>query len=109
MDVYSKCLDIIKDKSNLTYIELDIKWLTFKNKYPQLYTMLTIEDTIDLKMLKFMCDMSEKQKKLNKEEIIENEFEVGDVLANKFLYNKFPEPNNEQKESIKENLRKKLS
>ena len=66
-------------------------------------------DTVDLKLLKFLCDAAEKQKNLSKEEQLENDFEVGEKLAKKFIYDKFPEPSNEQKEFIKESLRKKIN
>jgi hypothetical protein len=71
--------------------------------------MLTISDIIDLTLLKFLCDAAEKQKNLSKENQLENDFEVGDKLAQKYIYDKFPEPTNEQKEFIKESLRKKIS
>ena len=80
-----------------------------KKKFPQLYEMLTISDTIDLTLLKFLCDAAEKQKNLSKENQLENDFEVGEKLAQKYIYDKFPEPTNEQKEFIKESLRKKIS
>lgn len=109
MDIYNQCLDIINDKNQLNYQDLNTKWKTFKEKYPQLYNMLTIESTIDLNMLKFMCEMCEKNMKSTKEEQLENEFMVGDVLAKKYLYNKFNEPTSEHKELIKKSLREKLN
>jgi len=109
MNVYDKCLNIIKDKDKLTYLELNEKWDSFKTQYPQLYNMLTIDSNIDLNMLKFMCEMSEKQTN-NKEENLNIEIEIGDRLANKYLYNdKFKEPTNEQKEFIKNSLKRKLN
>ena len=71
--------------------------------------MLTLSNNIDLNMLKYLCDVADKQNKLSDNEQIENEFEVGDNLAKKFLYNQFPEPSDRQKENIKEQLRKKLN
>ena len=50
-----------------------------------------------------------KQKNLSKEAQLENDFEVGEKLAQKYIYDKFPEPSNEQKEFIKESLRKKIN
>ena len=108
-NTYNECIDIIEDKKKLNHTELLSKWENFKNKFPQLYEMLTISDTVDLTLLKFFCDSAEKQLKLSKEEQLENDFEIGDKLAQKYIYDKFPEPSNQQKEFIKESLRKKIN
>jgi len=109
MSTYDQCLIIINDKKKLSYLELNDKWAKFKEKYPQLYNMLTITEIIDFKMLEFMCNMSEKQTELSKEDQLESDFVVGDMLAKKYIYNDIQEPTNEQKEFIKESLRKKLN
>lgn len=108
-NTYNECINIIEDKKKLNHNELTEKWDNFKKKFPQLYQMLTITDTVDLNMLKFFCDTAEKQQMLSKEEQLENEFEIGDTLAKKYIYDKFPEPSQQQKEYIKETLRKKLN
>lgn len=108
-NTYNECLSIINDKKMLNHSDLATKWENFKTKFPQLYEMLTISDNIDLRLLKFLCDSAEKQNKLtNKEERLENDFEVGDQLARNFVYDKFPEPSDSQKEFIKETLRTKI-
>ena len=109
INTYNECINIIEDKKKLNHAELLSKWESFKNKFPQLYQMLTISDTIDLTLLKFLCDAAEKQKNLSKKDQLENDFEVGEKLAQKYIYDKFPEPTNEQKEFIKESLRKKIN
>lgn len=108
-NTYNECINIIEDKKKLNHTELLSKWENFKKKFPQLYQMLTISDTVDLKLLKFLCDSAEKQRLLSKEEQLENDFEVGEKLAQKYIYDKFPEPTNQQKEFIKESLRKKIN
>jgi len=108
-NTYNECINIIEDKKKLNHAELLSKWESFKNRFPQLYQMLTISDTVDLKLLKFLCDAAEKQKNLSKKDQLENDFEVGEKLAQKYIYDKFPEPTNEQKEFIKESLRKKIN
>ena len=108
-NTYYECINIIEDKKKLNHAELLSKWESFKNRFPQFYQMLTISDTVDLKLLKFLCDAAEKQKNLSKEDQLENDFEVGEKLAQKYIYDKFPEPSNEQKEFIKESLRKKIN
>ena len=105
---YNDCLSILEDKKKLNHSALQNKWDIFKQRYPKLYDMLTISNNIDLNMLKYLCDAADKQNKLNESEKIENEFEVGDNLAKKFIYDKFYEPSKKQKEIIKETLRKKL-
>lgn len=106
---YEKCINIIKDKKTLNHNDLKTKWENFKTKYPRLYEMLTITDNIDLKLLKFLCESAQTQLEKTKEEQLETDFEIGDKLAKKFIYEKFPEPSNQQKEFIKETLRKKLN
>ena len=108
-NTYDECINIIEDKKKLNHNQLLNKWESFKKKFPQLYQMLTISDTVDLTLLKYLCDSAEKQKELSKQEQIENEFEVGEKLAQKYIYDKFPEPTNQQKEFIKESLRKKIN
>uniref|UniRef100_A0A6C0LDD9 Uncharacterized protein n=1 Tax=viral metagenome TaxID=1070528 RepID=A0A6C0LDD9_9ZZZZ len=107
-NTYHECINIIEDKKNLNHSELLSKWESFKKKFPRLYEMLIITDTVDLTLLKFLCDSAEKQKKLSEDEKLENDFEIGEKLAHRYIYDKFPEPTNEQKEFIKESLRKKI-
>ena len=105
---YDECLSILEDKKKLSHLDLITKWDLFKNKYPILYNMLTINNDIDLNMLKYLCNAADEQNKLDENEKTDHEFEVGDSLAKKFIYNKFPEPSQKQKQIIKETLRKKL-
>lgn len=108
-NTYNECLTIINDKKTLSHKDLAKKWETFKNKFPQLYEMLTISDNIDLRLLEFLCQTAEKQNKLtNREQRLENDFQVGEQLAKNFVYDKFPEPSNNQKEYIKETIRTKI-
>lgn len=108
-NTYNECLDIINDKKILNHTDLASKWENFKNKFPQLYEMLTLSNTIDLRLLKFLCESADKQNKLKtREEKLNNDFEVGDRLAKNFIYDKFPEPSNNQKEYIKETIRSKI-
>ena len=39
---YDNCISIIEDKKKLNYGELESKWNVFKEKYPKLYDMLTM-------------------------------------------------------------------
>ena len=105
---YNECIEIINDKKSLNHKQLQEKWDSFKLKFPQLYQMLTLENNIDLQILKYLCETAEKHNEKTKNEKIEQEFEVGETLAQKYIYDKFPEPSNQQKEFIKETLRKKL-
>lgn len=108
-NTYDDCISIINDKKTLNHDDLSNKWEDFKNTFPQLYEMLTINDKIDLKMLKFLCDSAEKQNKLtSRQQRLENDFNVGDKLAKNFIYDKFPEPSEQQKEFIKNSLRNKI-
>ena len=97
MTTYNNCINIIEDKKTLTHEELITKWETFKNKYPKLYQMLTLTDTIDLEMLKFLCNSAENFTDLSKEQLLDKEFTVGDELAKKYIYNQFPEPQSSTK------------
>ena len=108
-NTYSDCIQIIQDKKTLTHRQLEDKWEIFKKKFPTFYKMITTSDNIDLNMVKYMCNTALKQQNLSKEEQIEKEFDVGDKLAKKYIYDKFPEPNQKQKDFIKETLRKKIN
>ena len=63
-NTYNECISIIEDKKKLNYTELEEKWEIFKTKFPQLYKMLTIEENLDLSILKYLCNTAEKQNKL---------------------------------------------
>ena len=63
INTYNDCINIIEDKKKLNNKELLTKWESFKTKFPQLYQMLIMTETVDLKLLKFLCDTAEKQKK----------------------------------------------
>lgn len=108
-NVYNDCLTIINDKKSLTSTQMANKWENFKKVYPQLYSMLLITENVDLNMLKFMCDKAQTQLQLPKEQQLENDFNIGDKLAQKYIYDKFPEPSQQQKEFIKETLRQKIN
>ena len=106
-ETYTECLQILEDKKQLNHKMLQEKWDNFINKYPKLYEMLTQSDP-DLNLLKFLCDSALKQQNMTKEEALNNEFLVGDKLADKYIYDKFEEPTFNQKQFIKETLRKKI-
>jgi hypothetical protein len=108
-NTYNDCIKIIEDKKMLTHKELEYKWATFKTKFPTFYKMLTTTNNIDLNLIEYMCQSALQQNDLSKNEQIEKEFDVGDRLAKKYIYDKFPEPNNQQKTFIKETLRKKIN
>lgn len=108
LSIIDQCKEIMSDKNILNYNDLKDKWVNFKTNYPHLYDMLIMNETVDFNMLQYMCNLADKQNKLTKEEQLECEFEVGDTLAKKYLYDKYQEPSSEQKEFIKESLRKKL-
>ena len=106
-ETYNECIQILNDKKNLNHAMLQEKWKDFINKFPKLYEMLTQSDP-DVNLLKFLCDSALKQQNMTKEEALNNEFIVGDKLADKYLYDKFEQPSEQQKQFIKETLRKKI-
>lgn len=108
LSIIEQCKQIMTDKNILNHNDLNVKWDNFKTKYPHLYDMLIMNETVDFNMLEYMCNLADKQNKVSIEEQLEYDFEVGDTLAKKYLYDKYPEPNSTQKEFIKESLRKKL-
>jgi hypothetical protein len=71
--------------------------------------MLVTNEKVDLNMLKYLCDMAQKQNVLPKDKQLETDFKIGDKLAQEYLYNQFPEPTKKQKEFIKESIRKKMN
>ncbi len=59
-------------------------------------------------MLKFLCKSAENFTELSKDELLEKEFKIGEKLGQKYIYDKFPEASDKQKDLIKDTLRKKL-
>lgn len=113
---FNNCLEILNDKKNLTKIDIDNKYIEFKKKYPRLFDMLTLNDDVDRNMLKFLCDKADEQNSLNKidtveskDKQIENDLEVGDFLAQKYIYDKFNiNQSEEEKDKIKKQIKDKL-
>lgn len=113
---FNNCLEILNDKKNLTKLDIDTKYIEFKKKYPRLFDMLTLNDDIDRNMLKFLCDKADEQNNLNKinteeskDKQIENDLEVGDFLAQKYIYDKFNiNQSDEEKDRIKRQIKDKL-
>jgi hypothetical protein len=108
-NTYNECIQIIEDKNLLSHSQLNEKWPIFKIKFPAFYDMLTTTDNIDLNLLKYMCDSALKQTILPKEEKLEFDFKIGEKLAKKYIYSEFKEPTTQQKEFIKETMRKKIN
>ena len=111
MDTYNQCLIIIQDKKTLNNIELKEKWTNFKNRFPKLYEMLTINDTLDLNMLKFLCENAEKHKNMTQNQQLDLEVDIGKKLADKYIYSStnINRPTQQQEDFIKETLRNKLN
>lgn len=108
MDIYNIALDILKDKTKLNFVEMNEKYSGFKKTKIHLYNLLLSSnfDENNLDLLKFMCEKADKinnkKEENNEKEITEKE--IGDRLAEKYLYDKFQKPSEEQLE----NARKKL-
>lgn len=111
METYNQCLTIIQDKKTLNNLELKKKWINFKNRYPKLYEMLTINDTLDLKMLKFLCENADKHKNMTQDQQLDLEVDIGKKLADKYIYSStnINRPTQQQENFIKETLRNKLN
>ena len=105
MDVYNNSLQILEDKNKLTKNDLDDKYKDFKINYSRLYEQLLTTEEFDTNMLKYLCKMLEKKVESNND--LDCDIEVGEKLAKKYIYPQFPEPSLEQKEFIRESLKKK--
>ena len=113
---YNNCLEILNNKKTFSVIDMNEKYSEFKKKYPKLFTMLTDSNDVDLQILKFLCDKADEQNALNniktdenKDKQVDNDLEVGDFLAKRYIYNKFGhEPTETEKEQIKEQIKNKL-
>lgn len=114
---YNNCIEIINNKNTYTASEMNSKYSVFRQKYPRLFQMLTESNQIDYNILKFLCDKADEQNALNlvkteenKDKQLTNDLEVGDYLAKKYIYNKVaPEPSEEEKQKIKEQIKEKLN
>ena len=118
MDIYNIALDILKDKTKLNFVEMNDKYSDFKKTKIHLYNLLLSSnfDENNLDLLRFMCEKADKINNKKKEESTEItksiEKEIGDRLAEKYLYDKFEKPSEEQLEDARKKLeenRMKLS
>ena len=93
----------------MNLIVISEKLQSFKNKIPVLFEMLSMNSNIDTNMLKYICDKAIEHLNLNDDDSkFKINSEVGENFAHKYLYNKFQEPTQEQKEIIKNDLKDKL-
>lgn len=114
MDIYNIALDILKDKTKLNFVEMNDKYSDFKKTKIHLYNLLLSSnfDENNLDLLKFMCEKVDKinnrKEESTEKEITENtksiEKEIGDRLAEKYLYDKFEKPSEEQLEDARKKL-----
>ena len=114
MDIYNIALDILKDKTKLNFVEMNDKYSDFKKTKIHLYNLLLSSnfDENNLDLLKFMCEKADKinnkKEESTEKEITENtksiEKEIGDRLAEKYLYDKFEKPSEEQLEDARKKL-----
>ena len=108
-ETYNNCLEILEDKKKMNLIMLTEKWESFKNKFPTLFEMLSMNSNIDTKMLKYICNKAIEHLNFNNDDSkFKINSEVGEKFAQKYLYNKFQEPTQEQKEMIKNDVKEKL-
>lgn len=94
-DIHKQMLQIIEDKKTLNNMQLELKWATFLNTYPMIFITLQKEDDLDLNMLQTMINKI-KMVKNGRKELDTAEKEFGDIMADKYIYNKFERPSEEQ-------------
>tara|TARA_E500000178_G_scaffold279695_1_gene279555 strand:+ start:850 stop:1191 length:342 start_codon:yes stop_codon:yes gene_type:complete len=107
-NTYDECMEIINDKKNLNDDDLQKKWGNFKEKFPKLYTMLTLEKSIDLEILKYLCETADQYQNESKEKQINMNMDVSNFFANKYIPNYSNKITENNKESIKNKIREKL-
>tara|TARA_B100000427_G_C15491190_1_gene587705 strand:- start:126 stop:473 length:348 start_codon:yes stop_codon:yes gene_type:complete len=93
MDKYNECLKILEDKKTLDEEPLYEKWDLFKKETPELFKFLVKTQEIDMSILKKLCLQSSIVTPENKRE---KDKEVGEMLAEKYLYPTFGRPTEKQ-------------
>ena len=91
MDVYNMSLQILSDKNDHDAEQFNNKWASFGENYPRLFEMLKGTSPVDLGLLKTMC------KKIDSDvPKFEKEKEMGNILAEKYIYTKVEKPTESQ-------------
>lgn len=88
---------IIEDKETLNKRSLENKWMNFMNTYPMIFLQLIDSDTTELDM-SLIEDMVNRVALVDKGEkdIEEMELDVGNELAERYVYTKFERPSGKQ-------------
>ena len=104
MEVYNQSLFLLEDKVALSESDFNEKWNHFKERYPTLYEMLLKDDNMDLSMLKFMCD------KLSVNgNTYECQVEIGNKLADKYVFKVVKKPTKEQMKEADKKTKKRFN
>ena len=95
-------LKILADKNTHDAREFNNKWASFGRDYPRLFVMLRDTGRIDLDLLKTMCHKIESGTPK-----FETEKEIGEILAEKYIYDKV-KPTDSQLREAEEYTREKF-
>ena len=94
-DVPSMIKDIMKDKETLSKREMELKWASFMNTYPMTFFQLLECDDIEISII---VDMIKKIHQVEDGKLTNEQAEIniGEQLANKYLYNSFEKPSKDE-------------
>jgi hypothetical protein len=93
--IHEQMLQIIEDKKTLNNFQLELKWAQFLKEYPMIFIALQSNEDIDLNMLQTMINKIKMVNSGRKElDVAEKEF--GELMADKYIYDKFEKPSESQ-------------
>ena len=95
LDTAHKCiLQIQEDKNTLSNRELENKWKYFSNEYPLIFITLQKEDVDPDMLMKLITQLKMVQRGTKSQDEAERAF--GETLNDKFIYDKFQKPSQEE-------------
>lgn len=104
-DVPSMVKEIMKDKEIMTKRELEHKWSSFMNTYPMTFFQLLECDEIEIPII---VDMIKKIHQIEEGKITNEEAElnIGEQLADKYVYTSFEKPSQAELDSALKKAKK---
>jgi hypothetical protein len=103
MEMYDISVRLLKDKVTLNDNQFDEKWKDFSKMYPTLYEMLINDENMDMSILKFMCE-----KLSTNGNTYDCQKEVGNKLAEKYVFKTIEKPTKKQMEEADKKSKKKF-
>jgi|LauGreDrversion4_2_1035121.scaffolds.fasta_scaffold541377_2 hypothetical protein len=99
---------ILLDKEVIPVRQLELKWKSFMDEYPMTFLQIIDSDDIDVEFIASML-IKNKEVKNGNISMEKAEIDIGDQLANKYIYDTISKPTDEEfKEAYKKAFKNQI-